>query len=122
MDAYIYCADIYCEDCGEKIREDIDREGLAPTDPDDEHTYDSEEYPKGPYAEGGGESDCPQHCGSGADCVNAIELYNGTKIGAFLENPLTSDGLTYARESYETEKTEVTELWRDFYCDGFDWD
>lgn len=119
MQAYIYCADIYCEDCGEKIREDIDREGLAPADPDDEYTYDSDEYPKGPYPDGGGESDCPQHCGSGADCVNAIELSDGCKIGVWLENPLTSEGGRYVAEAVQ-DGGEVASLWAEYYADSID--
>jgi len=119
MQAYIYCADIYCEDCGEKIREDIDREGLAPADPDDETSYDSDEYPKGPYPDGGGEADCPQHCGSGENCINAIELSDGHKIGAFLENPLTSDGVKYVQEAIQNGG-EVAALWAEWYRDILD--
>lgn len=33
MDAYIYAADIYCEDCGRAIRKDIRRAGNAPAHP-----------------------------------------------------------------------------------------
>lgn len=33
MDAYIYAADIYCEDCGRTIRKDIRRAGNAPAHP-----------------------------------------------------------------------------------------
>jgi len=116
MQAYIYCADIYCEDCGKEIRENINREGLAPADPDDEHTYDSDEYPKGPYAEGGGEADCPQHCGSGAGCVNAIELSDGRKIGAWLENDLTTEGVEYVREAIRG-RGDAAELWAEWYAD-----
>ncbi len=47
---------------------------------------DSEQWPQGPYPDGGGEADCPQHC----DCC-----------GAFLENPLTDDGDSYVREKAE---------------------
>jgi hypothetical protein len=48
-------------------------QGQAPADPTAEHTYDSDKFPKGPLADGGGESDCPQHCDT---------------CGVFLENPL----------------------------------
>lgn len=116
MKAYVYAADIYCEDCGEAIRERITREGLAPKNPGDEWSYDSDEYPKGPYCDGGGESDCPQHCGAGPDCFNAIELSDGTKIGAWLENKLTTDGVDYVNEEIQ-EGGEVAEIWAEFYCD-----
>lgn len=43
MDAYIYNADIYCEECGEAIRTRL----TCPGDPDDERSYDSDKYPKG---------------------------------------------------------------------------
>jgi hypothetical protein len=83
---YIYAADTYCEDCGEKIKAAMRADGTVDAmiadgaDPDDEHTYDSGEYPKGPYDIG--ETDCPEHC---ADCRE------------FLENDLTSEGMDYVR-------------------------
>jgi len=87
MDAYIYSADMYCSSCGEKIREDIDAErkekGLPPIDRDDDTQTDSDDYPKGPYSDGGGESDSPQHCGS---------------CDEFLENDLTSEGMNSLHE------------------------
>jgi hypothetical protein len=49
-----------------------------------ESDYDSDDLPKGPYADGGGEADTPQHCD---DCRR------------FLENPLTGDGLKAASSS-----------------------
>ena len=117
MQVYIYCADIYCEDCGEKIRDQYSCDGLAPDDPNDETTYDSDEYPKGPYPDGGGEADCPQHCGSGAHCENAIELSDGRKIGVWLENDLTTDGVAYVRKAIQ-DGGEVAELWAEWYCDA----
>ena len=116
MLVYIYAADIYCEQCGEAIRERIIREGFAPADPNDERSYDSDEFPKGPYCDGGGEADCPQHCGAGPQCVNAIELNDGHKVGAWLENELTSDGVEYVCEAIR-EGGEVAELWADYYRD-----
>jgi len=116
MQVYIYAADIYCEQCGEAIRERIIREGFAPADPDDQRSYDSDEFPKGPYCDGGGEADCPQHCGAGPQCVNAIEFDDGHKVGAWLENELTADGVEYVREAIR-EGGEVAEMWADFYRD-----
>jgi len=117
MLVYIYAADIYCEQCGEAIRERIIREGLAPDNPDDERSYDSDEFPKGPYYDGGGEADCPQHCGSGEDCCNAIKLPSGRKIGAWLENDLTIEGIKYVHEAIQ-EGGDVAELWSEYY----EWD
>jgi sarcosine oxidase delta subunit len=84
VDVYIFQADIYCEGCGEEIKKEIEAAGNAPADAEDEHTFDSDDYPKGPYPDGGGESDTPQHCGG---------------CRAFLYNPLTQDGYAYLRES-----------------------
>jgi len=116
MLVYIYAADIYCEQCGEAIRERITHEGFAPAEPDDEWSYDSDEFPKGPYPDGGGEADCPQHCGAGPECHNAIEFPDGCKVGAWLENELTADGVEYVREAIR-EGGEVAEMWADFYRD-----
>lgn len=82
MDVYIFQADIYCESCGKGLMMEIPKPAHA--DRDDESTYDSDEWPKGPYGDGGGEADCPQHCGM---------------CGLFLENPLTPDGYDWLAES-----------------------
>jgi hypothetical protein len=85
---YIYAAETWCDDCGEKIKRALRLDGTVDAmiadgaDPDDERTYDSGEYPKGPYDIG--ESDSPEHC---ADCR------------VFLENDLTSEGADYVRDA-----------------------
>ena len=106
MDAYIYQAALLCDGCGEKIVAELTRAGKAPEDPEDEHTYDSDDFPKGPYSDGGGESDSPQHC----------DQCNG-----FLENPLTTDGYNYVKEAVAEDlkagrkgSVAVTE-WAPFY-------
>lgn len=81
MDVYIFQADIYCESCGKGLMLEIPKPPHA--DLDDQASYDSDEYPKGPYGHGGGEADSPQNCGA---------------CGVFLENLLTPDGDTYMRE------------------------
>ena len=103
MNAYIYRADIYCESCVEKIKAaiDADRHSRGYVAPLYERE-DSDRYPQGPYANGGGESDSPQHCG---------------KCGDFLENPLTSQGQLYLTEML-TEVSDVDEpqrTWCAFY-------
>lgn len=81
MKAYIYQAALWCETCAAEL----ERRPVPPgANLDDEGTYDSDQYPKGPYGDGGGEADCPQHC----DGCNA-----------FLQNPLTPDGFAYYRET-----------------------
>ena len=79
MDVYVYAAALLCEECGVKQRELIrqDDPTSVPADPDDEASYDSGDFPKGPVADGGGESDAAEYCG---------------QCSVFLENPLTSDG------------------------------
>lgn len=108
MRAYIYQADIFCEDCGKRIRQELD----APANVADEASYDSDEYPKGPYPEGGGEADSPHHCASGPDCINAIYV-GESKVGVPLENPLTADGVQYVKDS----EGEVADYWRKMYQD-----
>lgn len=116
MQVYIYAADIFCEDCGETIRRQISEAGNAPIDPLDEYSYDSDDFPKGPYLDGGGEADFPQHCAWGTNCLNAIELSDGNKIGVWLENTLTPDGVDYVRDAIQ-KGGEVAELWAEYYVD-----
>lgn len=98
MHAYIYNADIYCAKCGREIQQTLG------TSCD---TGDSNDFPQGPYADGGGEADCPHHCG-------------GCRL--FLENPLTEDGYSYVREAVEsaTGDSEVLQAWAEFYDIGTD--
>ena len=114
MKEYIYAADCYCEACGEDIRRRLIQEGKAPKDPADEWSYDSDEFPKGPYEIG--EVDLPEHCGSGPDCLNAYVLQDGTKIGCWMENDLTEAGILYVREYMRDDPdNEVTQLWATWY-------
>jgi hypothetical protein len=82
----MYAASFYCAPCGEAIRERLTVGSEAPTDIDDESSYDSDEFPKGPFADGGGESDTPQHCDS---------------CHVFLENDLTAEGRAYVADAIE---------------------
>ena len=128
MDAYIYQADLYCPACITKIRLRLEAEGKKPENWRDETTFDSDDYPKGPFADGGGESDTPQHCGMGADCLDYLSLTNDAedapqiRVGAFLKNPLTCEGVKYVQEAIdqaEADGTEhtITDVWADFYSD-----
>lgn len=85
-DVYMYAAALLCEECGESIRARLTAEGKAPPDPDDESSYDSGDFPKGPFDDGGGEADTPQHCDA---------------CGEFLENPLTDEGVNDTRTMIE---------------------
>lgn len=110
---YIYNADVYCDACGEAIRETLDNEGKRPENPSDERSYDSDEYPKGPYDDSQ-EADSPQHCGSHEDCLEATILPSGRKVGYFLQNDLTDDGIEYVVEAID-DGGEVAELWGEYY-------
>jgi hypothetical protein len=107
MQAYIYQADIYCEDCGRAIRRRIRAEGNAPANPKDETSYDSDQYPKGPTDNGGGESDKPEHCGA-CHCP--------------LGNDLTTHGVEYVLEYAEQalksgQENKVTSEWVELLAD-----
>jgi len=85
VNVYVFQAALYCEECGEDLVRKLDMEGKTPETPCDENSYDSDDYPKGPYTEEQvGESDSPSHC----DACNK-----------FLESPLTKDGLVYVLET-----------------------
>lgn len=81
MNAYIYQAALYCEACALDLRAQLQ----AFTGPLDRE--ESDRYPVGPYADGGGEADTPQHC---------------DHCQTFLENPLTTAGYEYVCEAITT--------------------
>jgi hypothetical protein len=116
MDVYVYQADLYCLACGNHIRRGLKQEGI-------EDEGDSETYPQ-KFADGGGEADSPQHCGNHKDCIQAIDLGSGYPIGAWLENPLTEDGIRYVATTLASDfllpnrhKNQVANLWRQLYHD-----
>lgn len=75
MKVFEFQAALLCEDCGESIKAQL---------PD--VSEDSDDFPQGPYSNGGGEADSPQHCDACA---------------VFLDNPLTPDGERYCLEQWE---------------------
>jgi hypothetical protein len=111
IDYYVYNADVYCPACAGEIRRRIDTQVPKPLIDRD----DSEDYPQGPYS--GDESDVPQHCGSHADCLEAIVLSNGLKIGKFLENTLTDEGVKWVKQAAKNRRgdNEVMNLWTNYY-------
>lgn len=124
MNAYIYNADIYCEDCGIAIKQQIRAEARAAKTKLSEYVEleDSDSYPQW-ASDGGGEADCPQHCGSHGACLNAFRPKTESDIGAgaFLENPLTTHGYDYVREAINEFHTsgrgceDVLRLWAEHY-------
>jgi len=121
--SYIYQADVWCDDCGRAICKRLKREGKAPANPADEWSFDSDEYPK--RAGDDEEADTPQHCAAGEECINAIELPSGGKVG-LLFGELTRDGVEYVKEAIAEAQEglgskEVVDLWRQHYADaGYD--
>lgn len=104
MLVYMFRAALLCEACGQQACVDT----LAPIgrDSDNEYTWDSDDYPKGPYGDGGGEADCPQHC---------------DVCGVFLENPLTQEGVDYVRGAVNDKPLNaVTREWLKHYGDDYD--
>ena len=73
MKAYMYKGALLCETCALKVMDTLT-----------EDTGDSEDYPQGPYADGGGEADTPQVCDI---CFRP------------LNNPLTEEGRNREQET-----------------------
>jgi hypothetical protein len=98
MDAYIFQAALICSDCAET-------HVTTHAEPDDA-ADNSDSWPAGPYGDGGGEADSPQHC---------------DMCRVFLDNSLTGDGSTYVkglwRDFVEIGRGDVAVLreWRDAY-------
>lgn len=94
MDAFIYKGDLYCTQCAGGLIPSISIVKIS--------SDDSEDAPQGPYSDGGGEADYPQHCGS---------------CGEFLENPLTEDGIEYVKQAIEdgTGNAAILAQWKEFY-------
>lgn len=100
--AYIYQASLLCEPCAWRVSAQLNSTTLQNT-PDTSWEYqDSDHFPQGPYPNGGGESDNPQHCDI---------------CGTFLENPLTGDGEQHVIEAIQDDKGNqaVLETWQEFY-------
>jgi hypothetical protein len=102
--AYIFRAALLCQHCGKVACQTVPKP--AGMDPNNEASWDSDDYPKGPFIDGGGEADSPQHCDF---------------CGEFLGNPLTPDGDRYVldalREHAEHGRGDPAVLaeWRDHY-------
>jgi hypothetical protein len=122
-DGSVYQADTYCGGCTDQICKELDKAGKKPEEVEDEASFDSDEYPKRVDLESD-ESDSPSHCGSNEECVNAIKLPCGSKIGAWLGTNLTDEGVKYTSEAIREDLTrddvharQVGRLWRKLYED-----
>jgi hypothetical protein len=89
MDAYLFHAELLCEACAKQVEIE---------NPRPSHFGDPDQYPQGPYPQGGGEADSPQHCGH---------------CGKFLENPLTKEGDYFVGSLLRDD--ECPPEWADFY-------
>ena len=107
MMVWRYRDEMLCKECGEMIRATLDYPLDAPERRDDDI------YPQGPYYTG--IADGPDHCAIGEDCQNFIELPDGTKIGGWLENELTEEGIEYMRDVV-AQGGEIAHLWANFYA------
>jgi len=94
--AFAYQSELFCEDCAKSIREKLNPELVALADKD----RNSDMAPQGPYPDGGGEADTPQHC-------DACDV--------FLKNPLTGDGRMYVQKIVDREWTPTVVEWSNFY-------
>lgn len=90
---YVYGAALICADCARPVIAECTACSVSEHD---------ERMPQGPYADGGGEADTPQHC---------------DRCGVFLDNPLTDDGRAYVRAALASGRGDPDTLatWRDAY-------
>jgi hypothetical protein len=98
--SYAYQAAMWCDDCAAAVMQELDGRGVA-------DTGDTNDYPQGADE---CESDSPDHCDG---------------CGVFLENPLTSDGWEYVRETITADvaagryDSVACREWAPFY--GYPW-
>ena len=116
FDVYVYDADLICEDCGLATIARLEKQGI-------EDSGDSNDFPQ-PHSDGGGESDSPQHCGRGSNCVHKIHVPGGVSIGCPLGNSLTGDGIKYLHDTLAEDiistiahQRKVGRLWAHIYGD-----
>jgi hypothetical protein len=95
MDAYIFQAALLCEDCARATERRLLTQGYQV-----QAEEDSDRYPCGPFCDGGGEADSPQHCDT---------------CQVFLQNPLTQDGVEYVQDKVDVGLGSCIEEWSDFY-------
>jgi hypothetical protein len=118
--AYVFRSSLLCEDCARREIAFLESKGvLDEGDPD--------EYPQGPYGDGGGEADSAQFCGQGRLCLSPAVVF-GHKVGCPLRNPLTKDGIVALFEGVKRDLASnrtfdqllgrlLTRVWGD-YLDG----
>jgi len=113
--AYTYQADVWCDKCAAHIIGELQRNGTAPSDTEDETSFDSDDYPKR-YWPDSEEADGPQNCASG-NCGGGPSDGFGA-YGTFLENGLTTDGYEYLKSMLDGHGKTLpafAQEWADFY-------
>lgn len=119
---YVYQAALFCGPCALDIMKNLRK---APGfDPNTELPKDSNDWPQGPARDGGGEADSPQHCDSNDECLMAVTLPCGSKIGCPLDHELTSEGARYTNEKIAEDlfrknehARQVGRLWATLFRD-----
>jgi hypothetical protein len=116
---YVYAADVYCDDCGEAIANDLRESGQS-------DTGDSSDFPQ--HEADPGESDSPQTCGAHEGCLNA-EPCTSCDVGAHgcdLGASLTPAGYAYlyalSTEDPANGCPETRQRWFDAYDIPYDTD
>lgn len=118
--AYAYQAALLCDKCGSALQSELASRVV-------EDDGDSQDFPQGPYPDGGGESDSAQFCSSGPHCLEALTV-NGHKVGCPLRCPLTRDGadavfrtvksaLVSPRKFDQAMGRVLVEVWGDYLDD-----
>lgn len=116
MQVYMLQAALICDHCASEFMANTPKPDHVVYFPNlneyDESSYDSDEWPKGPYPDGGGEADTPQHC---------------DHCGEFLDNPLTPDGEECVRDAFRRyvlenrgSLFETLKTWKESYSWVFD--
>ncbi|MBT9134403.1 MAG: hypothetical protein DDT38_01134 [Firmicutes bacterium] len=88
---YIYSASMLCSGCAEEVMANTAKP--VDYDADNESSWDSGDYPKGPYNANLCEADSPAHC---------------NRCGVFFENPLTDEGRAWVRDLLEQRGHDTT--------------
>jgi hypothetical protein len=119
--AYVFKSTLLCEDCARREIGFLEGKGIL-----DEGNPD--EYPQGPYGDGGGEADSAQFCGQGRHCLSPAVVFDH-KVGCPLRNPLTKDGIVSLFKNVKRDLASprafdqhmgrlLVHLWGD-YLDGY---
>lgn len=124
----IYQGEVWCDGCANNIRRDImmTTPEKVPDNPEDETSYDSEDWPK--EYDPDEASDGPQNCADG-ECGGLAWIVGkeagvvaSTTYGKFLENALTEEGYAYLQRMLNEHGEVLSEFaqeWADYY--GFTW-